>query len=126
MAHLDYKIETPKPDFLFKGELDHLTLNGIDLIIYNFPGHSPGSCIIKIENSLFSGDIFYKNGLGAGSVPKENRELLKESVLKIFEMFVDDDLVLPGHGASESLGNIKINNTELKNFLFENNTSNER
>jgi glyoxylase-like metal-dependent hydrolase (beta-lactamase superfamily II) len=117
VAQLDHKIETPKPDFLFKGERDHLTLNGINLEIYNLPGHSPGSCIIKIENNLFSGDIFYKNGLGSGSVPKENTELLKRTILKIFDIFVDEDLVLPGHGASEYLGAIKNNNAELKNFL---------
>lgn len=126
VAQLNHKIETPKPDFLFEGERDYLTLNGIDLEIYNLPGHSPGSCVIKIENNLFSGDILYKNGLGAGSVPKENTELLKLSILKIFDIFVDEDLVLPGHGASEYLGAIKNNNTELKNFLLYNNESNER
>uniref|UniRef100_UPI00404A8041 MBL fold metallo-hydrolase n=1 Tax=Flavobacterium sp. TaxID=239 RepID=UPI00404A8041 len=125
VAQLDHKIETPKPDFLFKGELNHLNFNGLNLVIYNLPGHSPGSCIIKSENSIFSGDIIYKNGLGAGSVPKENTELLKQSILKVFDLLVDDDLILPGHGASEYLGVIKKNNTELKNFLFENNGSNE-
>ena len=124
VAQLDHKIETPKPDFLFKGEHDHLILNGIDIEIYNLPGHSPGSCIIKIENNLFSGDIFYKNGLGAGSIPKENSELLKRSILKIFQIFFDEDLVLPGHGASEYLGAIKNNNAELKKFLLEKNESN--
>ncbi len=124
LAKLNHKIETQKPDFLFKGELDYLTLNGIDLEIYNLPGHSPGSCIIKIENNLFSGDILYKNGLGMGSVPKENKALLKLSILKIFDLFFDEDLVLPGHGAPEYLGIIKKSNKELMNFLLENNESN--
>ena len=53
VAQLDHKIETPKPDFLFKGEHDRLSLNGIEMEIFNLPGHSPGSCIIKIENNLF-------------------------------------------------------------------------
>lgn len=126
VAQLNHKIETPIPDFLFKGEHEHLTINGIALDIFNLPGHSPGSCIVKIENNLFSGDILYKNGLGAGSVPKENTVLLKQSILKIFDIFVDEDLVLPGHGASEYIGVIKHKNTDLKNFLFETNESNER
>jgi glyoxylase-like metal-dependent hydrolase (beta-lactamase superfamily II) len=126
VAQLNHTIDTPKPDFLFKREYEHLTINGIDIDIYNLPGHSPGSCIIKIENNLFSGDILYKNGLGAGSIPKENTALLKQSILKIFDTFVDEDLVLPGHGAPEYIGTIKNNNTELKNFLLENNESNER
>lgn len=118
VAQIDHKIETPKPDFLFKGELNHLSLNGINLEIYNLPGHSPGSCIIKIENNLFSGDIFYKKGLGVGSLPKENTALLKRSILKIFDTFCDEDLVLPGHGKSEYLGVIKNDNAELKEFLL--------
>lgn len=118
VAQLNYKIETPKPDVLFKGEHQRLILDGIELDIYNFPGHSPGSSIIKIEKNLFSGDILYKDGLGAGSIPKENTILLKQSILKIFDIFVDEDFVLPGHGASEYLGTIKNNNTQLKDFLF--------
>ena len=118
IAQLEHKIETPKPDFLFRGELDYLILNNIGLEIYNFPGHSPGSCIIKIENNLFSGDIFYRNGLGKGSVPKENTELLRQSILKIFSVFLDENLVLPGHGSPEYLGIIIENNSELKDFLF--------
>jgi glyoxylase-like metal-dependent hydrolase (beta-lactamase superfamily II) len=55
--------------------------------------------------------------LGAVSVPKENPELLKRSILKIFDIFFDEDLVLPGHGASEYLVGIKNNNAELKNFV---------
>ncbi len=118
IAQVEHKIETPKPDFLFRGDLDYLILNNIGLEIYNFPGHSPGSCIIKIENNLFSGDIFYRNGLGKGSVPKENTEQLRQSILKIFNVFLDENLVLPGHGMPEYLGIIKENNSELKDFLF--------
>ena len=117
VAKIDYKIETPKPDFLFNGEYNYLTLSGIKLEIFLFPGHSPGSCIVKIENGLFSGDILYKNGLGSGSVPKENTELLKRSILKIFDLFFDENLILPGHGAYDYLGAIKSNNLELKKFL---------
>jgi len=121
VAKLNHKIETPIPDFLFKGEHEHLTINGIVLDIHNLPGHSPGSCIFKIENDLFSGDILYKNGLGTGSVPKENTAQLKQSILKFFDIYVDEDLVLPGHGAPEYIGLIKNNNLQLKNFLYENN-----
>jgi glyoxylase-like metal-dependent hydrolase (beta-lactamase superfamily II) len=117
LAHLNHVIETPKPDFLFNGEHDHLCISGIKIEVFNLPGHSPGSCVFKIENNLFSGDILYKNGLGLGSIPKENTEQLKQSILKIFNLFIDSDFVLPGHGAPEFIGAIKKNNSELRNFL---------
>jgi len=123
IAQLNSKIETPIPDFLFKGEHDFLSINGFVLSIYNFPGHSPGSCIFKIDNNLFSGDIIFKNGLGTGSIPRENKQLLKKSILKIFDIFVDGDLVLPGHGAAEYIAMIKNGNKELF-FLLGNNEIN--
>ena len=118
MGHLNFKINTPTPDFLFKESYEKLSIDGFDLEIYNFPGHSPGSCIIKNNNYLFSGDILYKNGLGAGSIPKEDKTLLRQSILKIFDIFINENLILPGHGASEYIGWIKNNNTDLINFLF--------
>ena len=121
VAQLNHKIETPTPDFLIKGEYEYLKIKGFDIDVYNLPGHSPGSCVLKFENILFSGDILYKYGLGASSIPKENTTLLKKSIFKIFDIFIDEDFILPGHGAPEYIGAIKKNNTELKNFLFENN-----
>ena len=126
VAQLNHKIETPVPDFLFKDEYQQISLKGIDLEIYNLPGHSPGSCIIKIENYLFSGDLLYKNGLGSGSIPKEDRTLLKKSVLHFFTLFSDENIVLPGHGQEEYIGLIKKNNTALKIFISEDNESNEK
>ena len=50
-------------------------------------------------------------------MPKENTELLRQSILKIFKVFLDENLVLPGHGSPEYLGLIKENNAELKDFV---------
>ena len=57
--------------------MEHLRIGRFDLVIYNFPGHTEGSCIIKWEGNLFSGDIIYKKGLGLDSFPGENKVKLK-------------------------------------------------
>ena len=124
VVKINHKIETPTPDFFFKEKQQTMTIGNFDLSIYNFPGHSPGSCIIKIDNYLFSGDIFYKNGLGFESIPRENKLLLKKSIVEIFGTFDDNNLVLPGHGLSEYLGNIKQNNVELNNFISDKSDAN--
>ena len=124
IARLNHKIIIPIPDFIIKGDFTFVAINGINLEIFNLPGHSPGSCVIKIENNLFSGDIIYKKGLGLGSIPKENTEHLKLSILKMLNIFIDKDLILPGHGESEYLGSIKKSNIDLINFLFDKNGSN--
>ncbi len=117
IARINHKIEIPKPDFLFKKKQENVTIGKFDLNIFNFPGHSEGSCIIQSNNLLFSGDIIYKNGLGFNNFPGENKANLKDSILKIFEIFPSDSIVYPGHGESEYLMNIKHNNQDLINFL---------
>lgn len=125
IAKLDHKIESVTPDFIIKGDKNSLYFNGINLTIYNFPGHSPGSCVLESNNLLFTGDIIYKNGLGKGSMPKEDLTLLKKSLIEITSFFKDDSIIFPGHGDFEVLSEIKNNNTELQNFLNFNNSYNE-
>lgn len=121
IAKLDHKIETTLPDFILKGESNSINIGGIELTMYNYPGHSPGSCVIKYNRLLFTGDILYKKGLGKGSMPKEDLTLLKQSLKNIMVFFKDDSIVFPGHGEFDSLAEIKKNNKELMNFLELNN-----
>jgi hydroxyacylglutathione hydrolase len=117
IARINHKIETPKPDVFFKGKKETINIGHFELDIYNFPGHTSGSCIIKYEKYLFSGDMLYKKGLGFNNFPGEDKAKLKQSIQKVFETFSHDCLVLPGHGESEYLMNIKNNNQELIDFL---------
>ena len=120
IAQINYKIETPTPDVLFKEPYESISISGFNLSVHNFPGHSNGSCIIQYGSDLFSGDVLYKKGLGAGSIPRENIGLLKESLEMIMKRFGNDVLILPGHGPTEYLGAIKEHNTELRIFLSKN------
>jgi hydroxyacylglutathione hydrolase len=117
IARIDHKIETPKPDILFREKKETINIGNFELCIYNFPGHSAGSCIIQNNKYLFTGDIMYKKGLGFNNFPGEDKAKLKQSIQEVFETFSDDSLVLPGHGESEYLMNIKNNNQDLINFL---------
>ena len=117
IAKIYTTIEIPVPDVLFTQNVSILNIANVELVIQNFPGHSPGSCIIKIDNYLFSGDILYKNGIGLGSIPKEDINVLKKSIMEIFDRFPENSLILPGHGNFEKLKYIKSNNYELLQFL---------
>jgi len=117
IARIDYKIDTPTPDILFKEKKQTMNIGNFELCFYNFPGHSSGSCIIQINDFLFSGDIIYKKGLGFNNFPGEDKAKLKQSIQEVFETFSNDCLILPGHGDYEYLVNIKKNNKDLMNFL---------
>lgn len=119
MARIDFNIKTPVPDFLFSGKNETLELQDFTIKIFNYPGHSSGSCILQVDNQLFSGDIMYARGLGFNSFPDENKTILKKSIQEIFTNFSDDDMIYPGHGEAEKLGVIKTKNLKLQDFLNE-------
>lgn len=117
IANINHKIVTPVPDVMFIGEKDSCKIGCFLFDIYNFPGHSNGSCILRCGQQIFSGDILYKEGLGLNSFPKENIAQLKKSIRKIMSLFSEDVVIYPGHGESETLGNIKRNNQKLMSFI---------
>jgi len=120
LTKINYKITTPSPDYLFKSKKEELTLGDFRLTVYNFPGHSNGSCIIQCHDLLFSGDIVYKKGLGFNNFPGENLSKLKTSIKEVFDSFPQNSIALPGHGEPEYLNKIRSNNTELIAFLNQN------
>ena len=81
------------------------------------PGHTPGSCILEHGTSLFTGDTVYSRGIGLSKLPGEDPELLRRSILSVWDRFPDDAIVRPGHGDAASLGWIKQNNSALLRFL---------
>jgi hydroxyacylglutathione hydrolase len=117
IAKINHKIDTPKPDVLIKEKTEYLTIGNFKMMVYNYPGHSDGGMLIEYEKQLFTGDVFYKNGLGFNGFPGENKAILRKSIIEIFDYFQDDFIVYPGHGESETIGYIKSNNADLQEFL---------
>ena len=87
------------------------------ICIYPAPGHTPGSCILGYEKTLFTGDTLYSYGVGLSKLPGENADLLKASLLSLWDQLPSEALVLPGHGEGSPFINIKSNNEPLLNFL---------
>ena len=117
LTKIKYWIEYITPDYIFQNDMEEIEVGGFYFSVYNFPGHSDGSCILNFNDLLFTGDIMYKSGLGFNNFPGERINMLKESIKKIILNFNKDYLVYPGHGDSEYLGNIATKNVELVNFL---------
>lgn len=122
ITKINFIIDITKPDYLFKGFSEKISIGQFDLNIINFPGHTNGSCIIQHKNHLFSGDIIYKKGMYFNNFPGENRVKLKESINNIFNMFLNDinTMIFPGHGESALLEHVKVSNMELIDFLGKN------
>ena len=71
------------------------------------PGHTPGSICFAVEgtNLLFTGDTLFPGGPGNTSFEGGDFPAIIESIdRRIFAVFKADTLVLPGHGASTTVG----------------------
>ena len=71
------------------------------------PGHTPGSMCFAVEGTplLFSGDTLFPGGPGNTSFPGGDFPTIIHSIdRRLFSRFGEDTLVLPGHGASTTIG----------------------
>lgn len=72
------------------------------------PGHTPGSMCFAVEGTplLFTGDTLFPGGPGNTSFDNADFDTIIRSIeQRLFSPFAADTLVLPGHGASTTLGN---------------------
>lgn len=81
------------------------------------PGHTPGGCAIVADGLLFSGDSLYARHTALSRLPGENHAVLRASLLGLFAWADGHALVLPGHGESATLDDIRAHNDALRRFL---------
>lgn len=117
LAKINVWIEHVKPDLLLTGQKGELKFGAFVIRFENFPGHSDGSSILVIGNSIFGGDLIYSKGVGFNNFPGENKVELRQSILRLCASYQPQYMVYPGHGESATLAQIQENNQELNEFL---------
>jgi len=93
-------------------------ITGEELEIFNMPGHTPGSVVIKMGNYLFTGDLIFREGVGRTDLPGGNADELIKS-LNIIKKFDPELSVCPGHGATTKLKFEIENNYYLSSEFLE-------
>lgn len=89
---------------------DTLDLGGITLDVIGLRGHTPGSVAIACRVAgapvqLFTGDSLFPGGVGnTGGDSVRFVSLFSDVVSRIFDVYEDDAVVWPGHGAPTTLG----------------------
>ncbi|WBL18334.1 MULTISPECIES: MBL fold metallo-hydrolase [Citricoccus] len=99
---------TPKV-LLNHGDAAHF--DGISLDIIGLRGHTPGSVALAFvpdadaPTVLFTGDSLFPGGVGNTQNDSVRfTQLFDDVTSRIFDVYDDDTIVLPGHGASTTLG----------------------
>lgn len=89
---------------------NQLNLGGVVIEAIGLRGHTPGSLAFALQDSsgqlvIFSGDSLFPGGVGnTGKDPQRFASLLTDVTERIFERFDDATRILPGHGATTTLG----------------------
>ena len=76
-------------------EGDSFKVGGLEIMVLETPGHSPGSVTLKCESALFTGDTLFRDGCGRTDLGGETGALLR-SLKRLAELDGDYE-VYPGH-----------------------------
>ena len=98
-------------DILIQND-ETMEIDGIEISFKHFPGHTPGSMTIEIDEFMFSGDFIFKGSIGRFDFPYSDKFEMKKSLNKFLGLNYDK-IILPGHGDKTTIKNEQIN---IKNY----------
>lgn len=96
--------------FLAHGDL--IFVGKKQLKVLHTPGHTPGGICLFSPGFLISGDTLFKSSAGRWDLPRGNRDLLQQSLLRLARLPLDT-IVYPGHGESTTIRDEIENNPFL-------------
>ena len=99
----------------YLNDKEELTLGSEKITVHYTPGHSMGGVSFFCNNSLFCGDLLFKNSIGRFDRGSLRTELL--SIKFVIQNFDDSVLVYPGHGESTTIDEEKKNNPYIVNHI---------
>lgn len=106
------------PEFqLIEGDAPTFDAAGRHFTFHALPGHTPGSAGIRVDDLFFSGDSLYARKTALSKLPGEDHDQLRASLKGLFAWIPGDTRVLPGHGGSATIDEIRQHNEELRSFM---------
>ncbi|MGP1485021.1 MAG: MBL fold metallo-hydrolase [Campylobacter sp.] len=79
-----------------------LKIGEFDVEFMHFAGHTPGCCMVRIDDIIFSGDFLFKSSIGRYDFAYSNKEDMIKSLQKCLKIEKNFKLY-PGHGDATTL-----------------------
>ena len=73
----------------------------------HLPGHTPGCCIIEVEDTIFSGDFVFRGSIGRVDFPYSNPSDMKNSINKFLKLYKRNLHIYPGHSEMTTVNEAK-------------------
>ncbi|WP_040407612.1 MBL fold metallo-hydrolase [Amycolatopsis nigrescens] len=96
-----------------------LDLAGLTITVHHTPGHTPGSMIFRLDTEeggrlALTGDTLLAGTVGRTNLPGGSAAELDHSLRTSVLTWPDETVVLPGHGASTTIGKERAQNPYLR------------
>lgn len=88
---------------------DVVKIGDLDIEIMHTPGHSAGGICLKIDQTVFTGDTLFKDGIGRIDLPDGSLEQILTSIRNRLFCLDDKTKIYPGHGEASTIGREKKN-----------------
>lgn len=101
-AYLGIRLRSIEPDgFLEHGQL--LKYGELSLEVRHVPGHSKGSVVFLVGDSLIAGDTLFEDSIGRWDLPGGNYPTLIRSIQSQILSLPGKTRVFPGHGGQTTV-----------------------
>ncbi len=92
-----------------------LSLAGLEIVIDHAPGHTAGSILIRFsdEPTVATGDVLFAGAIGRTDLPTGSPDAMLKSLRSKILPLDDEYQVLPGHGATTTIGRERATNPYL-------------
>ena len=114
-GYMKQDYDDARADILVEGG-ESFMIGDIKAEYIHTPGHTEGSCIIKIGKSLFTGDTLFRFECGRCDLPGGDFEKMLQSLKKIAQL-EGQYAVYPGHDAFSTLDEERAGNQYIRMAL---------
>lgn len=108
----------PAPD-RWLNEGDEIRAGALTLKVIHTPGHTPGGiCLWDAQNNnVFVGDTLFQGSIGRTDFPGGSMEALLGAIRAKLLVLPPETVVYPGHGPITTIGEEKMLNPFLQNYV---------
>ena len=93
---------------------ERLELAGIEFLVREIPGHSPGSVVFIADREappvVLVGDVIFAGSVGRSDFPGGSETTLLSGIRAKLLVLPEDAVLYPGHGPATTIGEEKANN----------------
>jgi glyoxylase-like metal-dependent hydrolase (beta-lactamase superfamily II) len=82
------------------------TVGDASVRVIHTPGHTPGSICLHVGSAVLTGDTLFPGGPGRSGSPEALQQEIASITSRLYPL-ADETRVLPGHGASTTIGESK-------------------